>query len=204
MADTLTKRATNCNRKGGITMKWYTLGNIFWGNDMPEDVPIGYHSTKKDLVEVRKRLKNPVYLRGGGRPLPLSNIRQLESQERSLLKTAEQYRTLIKYMIKYNLLPLNKQISGKESSKFIFTLGSMIEFPFFDKVVYYANELTKLHFSRAERQEVESNFLLLIQSLETAIRELKERKLVYRQSRPKKPSKSKNSNGNVYSLADYR
>jgi len=106
----------------------------------PEDIMETYHRMNKRLATVRERLKNPVSLKGGG-PLQPASIRQIEREEKELIQSADEYRKLIEKLVKYNLLPTSKLISGADRKQFIFSLQTMIELPEFGKAVYYANRL---------------------------------------------------------------
>ena len=79
-------------------------------------------------------------LRGGG-PLSLATIRNLEREEKSLIREVTAYQKFIKKLVKYNLLPTSKLISGEDGRQFVFSLGTMIEFPELGKAVCYANRL---------------------------------------------------------------
>jgi hypothetical protein len=117
----------NSMRYGGLTMT-------------PEGIMESYHDVNKRLATVRERIKNPISLRGG-KPLSPSHIRQLEKEEEELIQLADKYRKLIKRLVKYNLLPTSKLISGADRRKFVFSLQTMLELPEFGKAVYYANRL---------------------------------------------------------------
>jgi hypothetical protein len=111
-----------------------------WPASTPEGVMENYHLINKRLTNLRKRLKNPVNLKGGG-PLQPSSIRQFEMQEKKLIQDVYNFRKLIKCLVKYNLLPTNKLISGENGSQFVFSLWTMLELPELGKAVYYANRL---------------------------------------------------------------
>ncbi|MGV8059805.1 MAG: hypothetical protein AB2L12_17565 [Smithellaceae bacterium] len=106
----------------------------------PEGAIANYHLTKKSLENVRNRLKNPVNLNGGG-PLKPATIHQMEREEKSLIQQVDHYQKFIKKLVKYNLLPTNKLISGEDRKQFVFSLWTMLELPELGKAVYYANRL---------------------------------------------------------------
>lgn len=106
----------------------------------PEGVMENYHSTMNRLENVRERLRNPVSLKGGG-PLKPATIRLLEKEKKDRIREVYHYRKLIKCLVKYNLLPTNKLISGKDRKQFVFSLWTMLELPELGKAVYYANRL---------------------------------------------------------------
>ncbi|MFA5323437.1 MAG: hypothetical protein WC373_12260 [Smithella sp.] len=106
----------------------------------PEGIMQSYHDTRKKLAIIRERIKNPVNLKGGGILRP-SSIKQLCNKERDLVKTEKDYRDLIKKLVKFNLLPTSKLISGSDRRQFVFSLQTMIELPELGQAVYYANRL---------------------------------------------------------------
>lgn len=106
----------------------------------PEGVVEYCREANKRLKTVRERLKNPINLKDGGQ-LKQSSVLQLKNQEKDLTQQAEAYRKLIKELVKHNLLPTSKLISGADRKNFIFSLQTMIELPEFGKAVYYANRL---------------------------------------------------------------
>jgi len=106
----------------------------------PEGVVESLRWINKRLKTVRERLKNPINLKDGGQLKP-SSILQLKNQEKELTQQRDAYRKLIKQLVKFNLLPTSKLISGADRKNFIFSLQTMIELPEFGQAVYYANRL---------------------------------------------------------------
>lgn len=111
-----------------------------WNPSTPEGVMKSYQRTVKMLDETRERIKNPVSRRGG-RPLSPATIRSLEREEKVLSRQVTGYRKLIKQLVKYNMLPTSKLISGEDRRQFVFSLGTMIELPELGKAAFYANKL---------------------------------------------------------------
>lgn len=163
-------------------MQWHSLKDLGYSSWslMPEDVPQNYHDAVKQLIRVRKKLKNPISSVGYPRPLMPATIRGYKSDEQELLDRIGNYKKLIKQMLKYNILPLSKIIPDKDKLKFIFTLGAMVEFPFLGKVVSSANELV-----RGNIEERDRNCCLLISTLKDSIKALGEKKAFYSESRLK-------------------
>jgi hypothetical protein len=177
----------------------------------PEGVMKSYHDTNKSLTTVRERLKNPVNLKVGG-PLRPSSICQLEREEKELVRTADVYRKLIKRLVKYNLLPTSKLISGANRKEFVFSLQTMIELPELGKAVHYANRLMGLRYDdvipstndgyvqclkepgrrrhELEERSRESMYESLIKSLNETVQKLKtERERLLFSGTPWKPQK---------------
>ncbi len=110
----------------------------YWGSRTPEGVLEDYKQTLSRLREIREQLKTGTGKRG---PLRPSSIKQIECEERRLLRDREVYKDLIRHMVEYNLLPVSKIISGEDRRQFVFSLRAMLELPEFGRVVYYANRL---------------------------------------------------------------
>ena len=183
------------------------IPNILHQNEIPEDVLDNYRTVIRSIVETRKRISNPVSLREG-RPLKPATIAAFRSSEKELLQEAKRYRRLIKLMVKYNLLPTNKLISGTDRSQFIFTLVSMIMFPFIGEIVHHANAVSYRHpflmMSEQEQTKKKVAYSQLIQSLEKAARELRKKRPFYTKEQPQTSIMTKNIKTPVYSLIDYR
>ena len=131
----------------------------------PEGVMESYHDTNKCLRTVRERLKNPVKRKGGDGPLLPSSIRQLEREEKKLNESADAYRKLIKRLVKYNLLPTSKLISGTDRRQFVFSLQTMIELPEFGKAVYYANRLLGSRFDYPPTPATNDEYVQCLKSM---------------------------------------
>lgn len=171
---------------------------IRWtGNEAPESVLPAYRDKIRKLAYIRRRIKNPVMKNGG--TLKPATIRGLECDERYQSKTAKAHRELIKRMVKYNLLPTSKLISGKQKTRFVFSLNAMVMFPFLSKVVYFANETAEAIYKRwhaVDHEDVEELRLYLVSALEQATRRVKSKQFMMEISyRP--PQKPK---GNVHYL----
>ena len=111
-----------------------------WNPSTPEGVMKNYHRTLAKLTKIRERIKNPVSRRGGGQLSP-ATIRSLEREEKVYNREVAAYQKLIKKLVKHNLLPTSKLISGDDRRQFVFSLGVMLELPELGKAVYYANRL---------------------------------------------------------------
>jgi len=122
-------------------------GYLYFPSYTPEGAVKNYSHAKERLGDIRSRLKNPVSRNGGG-PLKQTTILQMEREEKSLIREIDHYRKFIKKLVKYNLLPTNKLISGKDGAQFIFSLWTMLELPELGKVVYYANRLIDSRYDR--------------------------------------------------------
>ena len=183
------------------------IPDILHQNEIPEDVLDNYRTVISSIVETRKRISNPVSLREG-RPLKPATIAAFRSSEKELLQEAKRYRRLIKLMVKYNLLPTNKLISGTDRSQFIFTLVSMIMFPFLGEIVHHANAVSYQHpflmMSQQEHIRKKVEYSQLIESLEKAARELRKKRPYYIKKQPQTSNVTKNIKTPVYSLSDYR
>jgi len=118
----------------------------YWGSRTPEGILSDYRSTVSDLRAIRNQLKNPIGRRSGT-PLKPSTIKQLEGLQRRLIEDREAYKGLIKCLVKYNLLPVNKLISGENRNQFVFSLRTMLELPEFGRAVYYANCLMECRYN---------------------------------------------------------
>lgn len=117
-----------------------------WNVYEPGAVVGWYHGTKKELAQLEEKLKNPVKPKTGERLSP-AYIKQLEIKRKGLIETEHAYRKLIKHMVKFNLLPTSKLISGEDRQQFVFTLLTMLALPELGKVTYWANRLTDAQFS---------------------------------------------------------
>jgi hypothetical protein len=191
----------------------------------PEKVLDNYRDIIRELVVTRKRLKNPVSLKGGA-PLKPDSVRQLESKKRCLLGRAKGYRRFIKQLVKYNLLPTSKYISGKSRMQFVFSLWTMLEIPELGKITRYANRLINARYryypstekdyykwlSEPGRMQLakeeccrETMYDVLINSLEEAIQSIKkkrERFVFSGYPYPYKPEKK--YTGKVINISDYQ
>ncbi|MEI7636151.1 MAG: hypothetical protein WCJ37_02515 [Syntrophus sp. (in: bacteria)] len=116
-------------------------GGWRWGVYTSESVMKHYHYANKRLTNLTKRLDNPVSLKGGG-PLKPTTIRQLKKEKEKLIQDVAFWKKFIKILVKKNLLPTNKLISGEDRMQFAFSLWTMLELPELGKAVYYANRLT--------------------------------------------------------------
>jgi hypothetical protein len=181
-----------------------------WPSHTPEGAMKNYQETIRRLAKVRERLKNPVKRNGDG-PLRPATIRLFKNEEKSLIQAADNYRGLIKCLVKYNLLPTNKLISGENRMQFVFTLGTMLELPELGKVVYYANRLMHSRYDsripstdkesiqrppayyRPQKKEEsrESMYGALIDSLSETVQKLKlQRQRLLFSGNPRKPEKN--------------
>lgn len=165
-----------------MDVRWSILEHIN-NMDAPEDILFGYRDIIKSLVEVRRRLKNPVSLRDE-RPLKPQYIKVLQREEEKLSKKAKRHRKLIKVLIRYNLLPPSKLIPGEERCQFVFSLRSMVMFPLLGEVVSCVNNFSKEPGilgggTEGALEKKEDQFNLLIYSIEKAIQVLEQAKLLY-------------------------
>ncbi len=199
-----------------------------WPEYTPEKVMETYHHTNKRLANVRERLKNPVSLKGGG-PLQPSTIRQLENEEKNLIKEVYNYRKFIKCLVKYNLLPTSKLISGKDRKQFVFSLWTMLELPELGKAIYYANQLMGSRYGHgstpatnqdyAVRQSLHEGYLprkheersresmydALVDSLNATLERLKkERQRLLFSGEPWKPQKNNSDDMQEATIADLK
>lgn len=197
-----------------------------WPSRTPEGVMKNYHRARKRSEQIRERLKNPVSLKGGG-PLQPATIRQLENEEKHLIQEVYCYRKLIKCLVKYNLLPTSKLISGENRMQFVFSLWTMLELPELGRAVYYANRLINCRYDhmtpstnkeyiqrrsepgwspeKKDEQSREDLYDALVNSLNETVQSIKrERQRFLLSGTPWRPAKN-NSNitGNKISNAHY-
>jgi len=182
----------------------------------PESVMEHYHDITKRLETVRKRLKNPVSLKGGGSLKP-ATIHQIERDEKELTTRVYYYRKFIKQLVKYNLLPTSKLISGEDRKQFVFSLWTMLELPELGRAIYYANRLIGCQYNhhgtpstnedyvkwkeschyrypKREEQSRESMYDALISALNETVQKLKtERQRLLFSGNPWKPQKDNTS-----------
>lgn len=155
-------------------MRWHIFNNYGYRDMLPEDVPKYYHDIIKELIQIRKKLKNPVSSQGYPRPLMPATIRNYQSREQELLDKKEEWKRAIKEMLKYNVLPLNSLVPGKDGLGFIFHLGVMIELPFLSEIVSSANKLVE-----SSLEERDKNCCLLVSTLKNVTKKVEERKAFY-------------------------
>lgn len=122
------------------------MAEYSWKTYEPGAVVRWYHETKKELANLEKKLKNPIKRKTGERLKP-STIKQLEHRRRDLISQERSYKRLIKQLVKFNLLPTSKLISGEDRQQFVFTLITMLTLPELGKVTYWANRLTDAQYN---------------------------------------------------------
>ena len=121
-----------------------------WPCYTAEGIMESYHHTRKRLVKLEGRFKKtPISTKGGKRPLQPATIRQLEKERESLIQSVASYQKFIKVLVKKNMLPASKLISGEDRKQFIFSLWTMLELPELGKVVFYANRLTRTRYDHS-------------------------------------------------------
>jgi hypothetical protein len=194
-----------------------------WPSYTPEGVMKNYHETIQRLAKVRERLKNPVKRNGDG-PLRPATIRLFKNEEKELSQRAADYRQLIKCLVKYNLLPTNKLISGENRMQFVFTLGTMLELPELGRAVYYANRLMhsrydytvpstdkeylqlppRWSYPKKKEESRESMYGALIDSLSETVQKLKlQRQRLLFSGSPWKPKKNDSNIAGTETTSDH-
>jgi hypothetical protein len=162
-------------------MQWHIYHDYgFLHETIPEEVPREYHDIIKELIRVRKKLKNPVSSKGHPRPLMPATIRNFQLEEQRLSERKDEWKQAIKEMIKYNILPLSGLVSGKDALGFIFHLGVMIELPFLSEIVRSANRIVNNSIDDRDK-----NVRALILTLKDTIKKVEQKRGYYLKSRAK-------------------